>query len=185
MGHNRRQMNKGFSLIELIVTIAIMAVVTSASVGIYSLIGNSNFKEAYKSVTDALSKTRTETVSKGGKYAMVMKYDSSKGKTTIEVISDYTASGSSAPTYAAGDVIDSKDISKATFSVVEKASGATNTLNGSKVVWIEYSVSGVFKNACIYNGSSSTDIKEIDVSYGSKYSRRIKLSLSTGKFTEQ
>lgn len=180
MRHNR-QYNKGFSLIELIVTIAIMAIVTAASVGIFSLISDSNFKEAYKSVTDGLSQARTEKVSKGGKYAMVMKYDTSAGKTTIDVINGYDDS-TTPPTYTSSNVIDSKVISKGDYEAIKKDGSGNVKVKSSSVVWIEYTNSGKFKEAYIYDGSKE-DINGIYVSYG-KHSKTIKLALSTGKFIE-
>lgn len=72
---NERNKNKGFSLIELIVTIAVMAIVTGATMSIYSWIKSHRLKSMAENVNDAIGDLRSITLSKGGKYQLVIRKD--------------------------------------------------------------------------------------------------------------
>ena len=61
---NKKKKNRGFSLIEIIVTIAIMAVITAGAVSIYSLINSSKLKSMAGKVNDAISNVRSDTLTK-------------------------------------------------------------------------------------------------------------------------
>lgn len=88
-----RNRNKGFSLIELIVTIAIMVLVTGASMSIYSWIRTHRIQEMSENVSDCLSELRTCTMTRSenfylelektsdGDFVGVIYKDSSKYKT--------------------------------------------------------------------------------------------------------
>lgn len=75
---NKKNRNKGFSLIELIVTIAIMAIVTGAAMSIYSFIKTNRLRALSENVNDAVSDLRSTTLAKSGDYSLVILYDSSK-----------------------------------------------------------------------------------------------------------
>ncbi len=181
MRHNKKDL--GFSLIEIIVTIAIMAVVTGASVGIYSLIGLSNFKQGYKAVEDTMSSSRTQTVSKGGQWASAIYY--SGNNIVADVVKDCDATSYSVPT-PAGKLFESESLgSKNKLRVRNSSTGAMIDFASGDYIWIEYSRSGKFKNAYIKSGGASTDIDGIEVYSGTKYSKTIGLALSTGKFFEE
>lgn len=70
--------NKGFSLIELIVTIAIMAVVTGGAVSLYSYLSTAKVRQCYTGINDELGVTRTNAMSKKGKWSVVVKFDGNK-----------------------------------------------------------------------------------------------------------
>lgn len=70
--------NKGFSLIELVVTIAIMAIVTGGAVSLYSYVSTANVKQCYTGINDELGATRTYAMSKKGKWSLTVKKESGK-----------------------------------------------------------------------------------------------------------
>ena len=60
--------NKGFSLIELVITIAIMAVVVGASVSIYSWIKSHRMQSFAENTNDVICSIRSNTLYKDGAY---------------------------------------------------------------------------------------------------------------------
>jgi len=64
--------NKGFSLIEMIITIAILAIVTTGSLAISSRIKFADTMKAAKSVDYAMDKLRLETMSKDTKQYLYL-----------------------------------------------------------------------------------------------------------------
>lgn len=70
---NSKKNNKGFSLVEMLVTIAILAVVTATSVSIYSWIKANRIKSVTKNIDTAISNTRSETLTKAGTYELVLR----------------------------------------------------------------------------------------------------------------
>ena len=85
---NKKKKNRGFSLIEIIVTIAIMAVITAGAVSIYSLINSSKLKSMAGKVNDAISNVRSDTLTKEGVYGYLMKYDNTEKCCTICLYKD-------------------------------------------------------------------------------------------------
>lgn len=67
---NNEKNNKGFSMIELIVTIAIMALVTGISVSIYSWIKTNQIESVANKINSALSSVRSDTLTKAETYEM-------------------------------------------------------------------------------------------------------------------
>lgn len=61
---NKRQLNnRGASVIELLIIMAIIAVLLSGSIIAFSLLNSSNVKQAARTTKDYLEKTRTSTMS--------------------------------------------------------------------------------------------------------------------------
>ena len=78
--------NKGFSLVELIVVIAIMGVVSVGGIVSYGLLYSANAKEASAKLNSALNKTRIEAMSKVSASIEIYENDAdSKYYATIKV----------------------------------------------------------------------------------------------------
>lgn len=72
---NLKNKNKGFSLIEIIVTIAIMAIVTGAAVSIYSFINTHRIEKLAGNTADCLNDLRSDSMSKQKEYCLVIRRD--------------------------------------------------------------------------------------------------------------
>lgn len=70
--------NKGFSLIEIIVVIALLAIVTGASAAAFSSVKSHKIKEFAGNINNAISETRTNTLTKSGSYELVITYESNQ-----------------------------------------------------------------------------------------------------------
>lgn len=173
MLHNKKN-NKGFSLIELVVTIAIMCIVTGGTVGIYSLIASSAFKEAVNNITDSLAETRTDQISKSGDYYLKISLDSSN-KCVSEIYSDVSPS----PKLLKSEK-NSKKIKEIT-AVLDDGSGTEVDLGTGNYIYISYARNGSFKEAYLDSSGSHSDIKGIKLEH-SRYSKTINLARNTGKF---
>lgn len=75
--------NKGFSLIELVVTLAVMAIITVVSIMILSWIHSSKVKSASSTVNSTISELRSLTLSKSDEWKMTVEKESSNYKVTI------------------------------------------------------------------------------------------------------
>ena len=62
----KKQNNKGFSLIEIIVVLAIMGIAVAGSISLYSSLSKAKVKSATNHIDSQLSLTRTNTLSKKG-----------------------------------------------------------------------------------------------------------------------
>lgn len=79
--------NKGFSLIELIIVIAILSVLTSVSIVGLGYLYSTNVKSSIKKVDNALKQAQSYTVSKstGGRDVSMTLYQKSTGDYYVEV----------------------------------------------------------------------------------------------------
>lgn len=80
---NKKNRNKGFSLIEIIVTIAVMAIVTGATMSIYSWIKSHRIKNIAENISDAIGDVRTKTLSKGDSYELIIRKNASGKYETV------------------------------------------------------------------------------------------------------
>ena len=67
--------NKGFSLIELVVTIAIMGIVVLISVSLFWMIQKADVDSTAENIDTALSSLRSKTLSKGNEYMLRIEQD--------------------------------------------------------------------------------------------------------------
>ncbi|MBQ3545044.1 MAG: prepilin-type N-terminal cleavage/methylation domain-containing protein [Lachnospiraceae bacterium] len=80
---NKLYNNKGFSLVEIIVTIALMAIVTGATMSIYSWIRTQRIENLTENVSDSLNEVRTSCMSKDGNFFLEIKKDGEKYRAKI------------------------------------------------------------------------------------------------------
>lgn len=67
--------NRGVTLIEVIVVIAIMMVLTATSVSAMSYLARGNVKKAAKTVYSFITQSRTDSMAKSGKWSLTIKKD--------------------------------------------------------------------------------------------------------------
>lgn len=119
--------NAGFSLIELIVTVAIMGILSAGVVTIVLSRSNWEVKKASKEVSAALSETRAQALSRANAW-MQIKYDGTKG---------YVIS-----TSYSGDVVLGKSC---TVSYGVRGDSSTQQIDGSHPFILSYDrASGAF-----------------------------------------
>lgn len=175
---DNKKRNKGFSLIEVIVTIAIMAVVTGATISIYSWTRSAQLKETTNGINDAISELRSVTLSKNGRYRLWI-YNEAASKKNYVVIQKYNLSTSNWDEYS------KKAIGKKPSVYCEDLSGnkynIENNVSGNQI-FIEFNKSdGSFVSAkCIAPSGTNIDIDEIKVAFGDN-TKEIKMIKLTGK----
>lgn len=79
-----RKKNGGFSLIELIVTIAIMAIAIGLSASIYNLVKSSRITSMAERVNSSISDLRTTTLAKADNYRIIIYKNGEKYISKIE-----------------------------------------------------------------------------------------------------
>lgn len=173
----KKHNNKGFSMIEMIVTIAILAVITGAAVSIFSWIRNNRIRSMAGNVNTVISDTRSKTLTKGGSFELVIKRD-----TDSSIIAEIYSSNAGDPT----SPIDTKKISSKDGDITVESSGTEYHVNSSYELHISFNkADGAFKEMAVYStsGSSTSGMNfdgEIKVSYAG-LDRTIKLIELTGK----
>ncbi len=172
---NKENINKGFSLIEIIVTLAIMAIVTVSAVSIFSMIKSEKIKSLAGKTNDAISDLRSKTLTKSGKYELIIRYDSSKGKYVAELNHN--------------DIIESTEVlgNVGTIYCVNKSSGDEYELKSSDKyeIHLKYNKSdGSFAEIKCISGSTGADVGTINHKIYIEYaglSKGVQLIEVTGK----
>lgn len=77
--------DKGFSLVEMLVVIAIMAILTGGAAASIAIVNNANVNKAAKMLDDAFSKARTNGMARGNDYhlKLAMEGNSLYASTTV------------------------------------------------------------------------------------------------------
>lgn len=194
---NRKLNNKGLSMIEIIVVVALMAILVGGiSLG-FAVITNSYAKEAVSYVTDALGMTRTKATSiTATEWNMtITKEDADSGyvinvnKVTLttdaegnsvrntEVIESFTADSELTISYKNGEATSDG-------AVTLIGPEGTDTTLMVKFNGGQGSIEGVYlgsEGVTLLGGTSQSDIGSIIIESGS-FSRTIEIYHATGKY---
>ncbi len=162
--------NKGLSLIEVLVTIAIMAIAVGVGVSLYSWIRTHRLTSMTETLDSKIGDTRSYNMTKSGNFELVVKEESSKFVAEINNVTTNT------------------NVSKTTIgnggSIEVKVGGAKQKITGNKELHIRFSKNdGSYSQIAIYNnGVFSGDLSDnsIKLSYQNR-SRTITLVKLTGK----
>ena len=163
----RQKNNKGFSLTELIVVIAVMGVVMIGGVITLGLLYSASAKEASSKLNSALNKTRTECMTKSSASILIEEKADSRYYIT------YNISGNDQPAVLIGD-------SRVVISYKDSENDST-TIAGSNTLTISFDrETGAFKQ--INAEGTPVYCKEIHIEAGHK-TYTIQCERLTGKTT--
>ena len=162
---NKKNKNRGFSLIEVIVVIALMAIVTGATMSIYSWIRTQRIEKLTENLSDSISDLRTANRTKDGTYNLYLIKTSKGFKTTIYL--------------NGGDEYKSSNLGNVGSIELVDASGNKYSISSSEGLWMQFDKStGKLQKMHV---SSGPDVEsEIYINY-SGLSRKIDISELTGK----
>ncbi len=85
MQKHMKQNNAGFSLVELIIVVAIMAVLTSVLTVSYFIVGKANMKSVATEFNLALGNSQSNTMGRMDNYNVYVTYDPMSGESTFRV----------------------------------------------------------------------------------------------------
>lgn len=163
--------NRGFSLIELIIVIAIMATMVGLGTGIIGMVSGSRVKECAEKMQTAISKSRVEAMSKsthaGGSDYYIDVYKGADGQFYVKIHSK---------SVSIEEVVGAKQL---TVSYVD-SSNATQVLDGTPagILTLKFKRdTGGFRTL-----SSGNTCKKIVITDG-RITKEIVLSPITGKIT--
>ncbi len=165
--------NKGFSFVELIITIAVMGLLAGASVGFFSYIRFANTTKAVKAVEEAINKLQMNNMSKANAETLYI-YKLSDGY--------YLRSGSAAAVTSAGGLSNflsssGQKIANSGITVSGSLSSSDVSVTGNTdgaVIKITYKRSGVFDST-----TTKTNVDKLFIKGTSEHT--IKLLAGSGK----
>jgi len=181
-----RDDNKGYSIVELIIVIAIMAIITGFLAYSFSMVTGQQPRECANNISVALDKAKIYSMSKSGSSDAYVEIwlDSNKG-----YVASYYAPNSPIKVNAIPGTdyikIEEEIIGKKTVSVecfLADASGTSFEINGTNRIRIYYDrITGGFKKAAAVLGGSTMEeyCAKIAVSRGREY--QITFITATGK----
>lgn len=144
--------NKGFTLVEIIITIAISAILMSGALFGFNLLNYANEKGCAEKINSTLSMLRLETMSKGNKNLyMVLEWDTSELCYRMHLVSATVPLNEGNWSTAADSIKSSKIADKnITISYSDQADGSGMVdLNGTNpcVLISFYNSSGAFRSS--------------------------------------
>ena len=162
--------NKGMSLIELIVVLAISAVLVSITGVSISVLGSSNMKATGRLINQKMAATRLTAMSRSGQYAVQFRKDG--GKTYIETLK--RASSSTAWTVSSKEEVDKR------LTIKYTAGGTTREVDSNRVIFCFKKGSGGLYNCTNISGDDLGKPSKITVVKGDR-TYDIQVSAVTGK----
>lgn len=177
---NKADRNKGFSLIELVITIAIMGIVVLITVNLNWMINKADVKSAAENIDTELSSLRSKTLSRGNEYMLRLKKDGSNYK--AELLEKSTLTGEDG-SLVEGDweVLDSVKLKNIALSASDGA-GDTEIIEDGCMIEIQCSKSNGSYTRAEFIKSDGVKIN-INRIYVTKGDRRkvIRLVIATGR----
>lgn len=174
--------NKGFSLIEVIITVAIMAVVAGGVIGIYSWSSKAKLSEATDTVKSDLNLLRTSTLGKSGEWKLTIKDVS--GEYVIEVQQQKSRILPSGVKEFYWNVEESSNIgSKVKIYSIRQSDSTKVEIDANYYIEIQYnkSNSSFSRLKCINSSGGDFDISGITIS-GASRDNVIKFAPLTGRY---
>lgn len=166
--------NKGFSLVELIIVIAIISVLTSAATIGFTYLYNTNVKSSIKKIDNALKRTQSYTISKstGGRDIGMKLQQESDGNYSVEFIGIPNLTK---------EKIGNKRL-KVRYTDTSGVAHIVNYTNGPLIVYFDRSTGGLLT----LSETSSVKVSSIEITTSGDFSDsskccKIKISGVTGK----
>lgn len=181
----RKLNNKGFSLIELIVTIAIMGILVGAAVVTVSMLDSSYVEDAERGIKDSLSLARTKSMSVVAKdWYVAIKKESSEYYTYLyKVIEEVVEEGGVDTTVEKDILIEKRNIGKKITIKYGVDKDSMLTVEGTNELELHYdSATGKIKEVT-YAGSPvtiSSGLGYLGISRND-YNTVLKVFYNTGK----
>ena len=174
--------NRGFSLVEVVIAIAIVAVVTAASSLTYSLISRANVEKGMQILESTMGKLQTECTSKSQPTYMYVYQDSSDEDYYMKISKNlYTSVSGIMSDSAEAERIESASVS--VYFIASKSengvSAGPHQVKGSTFVAVTYNKSDSSVMAYM-NGTKKFPISAIQA-YGSKKQAKVEIAYETGK----
>lgn len=128
--------NRGFSLVELLVVVGILAILTTMTASAASYLSRGNIKHATKTLYSAITSNRTYSMAKAGEWEFVVTQENGK---YVLLSRNYPTTTTTVPDEYAKDVlteritgitIDGVPLDSIKFA---KSTGAVKSINGADV----------------------------------------------------
>ena len=183
MQSNIKRSNSGFSLVEVLVVVAILGVLMGGSIITYYTVRSNNVKKSAGYISDAMTECRNRAMTTQAeswkvevtkKYARVVKVEAGGNEQII--------SSNDLPSHVAVTFIDGESLTE--FDLFDESLGYDSVIITYKLLSGEINkVVAVMDGAetIIYDGSQSSKYCDIVCDYENKKSRSIRLYYSTGK----
>lgn len=167
--------NAGFSLVELLVTVAILGVAMGFAALSYSLVSRSNVNKTVGYISDALSMCRQRSMASAGQWEVVIENGS------VEVVKTSKNDGT-----AVSEVISSQALPSHVDVYAAESKGVyTNKIDSTQPLRISFNMlNGDIKDIMVNSGSIKTagsNYCYISCRYKDKKEQWVKIYYATGK----